>query len=137
MAYSVKRVEYFYTTITDVPDEGFQLLTRLAELGINLLAFTAVPVGPMRIQFALFPEDATKLGTMAKQIGFTLDGPHTALLVQGDDELGALAVVHRKLSQAGVSVYASSGVADGRGGYGYVIYVRPDQVERAVSALGV
>jgi hypothetical protein len=137
MAYSVKRVEYFYTTITDVPEEGFQLLTRLAELGINLLAFTAVPVGPMRIQFALFPEDAGKLGTMAKQIGFTLDGPHTALLVQGDDELGALAVVHRKLSQANVSVYASSGVADGRGRYGYVIYVRPDQVEQAVSALGV
>jgi hypothetical protein len=34
-------------------------------------------------------------------------------------------------------VYASSGVADGRGTYGYVVYVREDQVERATRALGV
>jgi len=33
-------------------------------------------------------------------------------------------------------VYASSGVADGKGRYGYVIYVVPDQIERAVGALG-
>jgi hypothetical protein len=137
MAYTVKRVEYFYTTITEEPDEGFQVLSQLAEQGINLLAFTAVPVGPMRIQFALFPADAAKLGALAKQVGFTLDGPHSALLVQGDDELGALSIVHRKLGQADVSVYASSGVTGGKGRYGYVIYVRPDQIERAVAALGV
>jgi hypothetical protein len=137
MAYTVKRVEYFYTTITDEPEEGFQLLTRLAELGVNLLAFTAVPVGPTRVQFALFPADAAQLGALARQAGFALDGPHAALLVQGDDELGALSVVHRKLSRANVSVYASSGVTDGKGRYGYVIYVRPDQMEPAVAALGV
>lgn len=137
MAYTVTRADYYYTTITEEPDEVFQLLTRLAELGVNLLAFTAVPVGPMRIQFALFPADAAKLGALARQAGFALDGPHSALLVQGDDELGALSVVHRKLSQANVSVYASSGVTDGTGRYGYVIYVRPDQIERAVAALGV
>jgi hypothetical protein len=33
-------------------------------------------------------------------------------------------VVHAKLYEAKVNVYVSSGVADGRGGYGYVIYVR-------------
>jgi hypothetical protein len=32
-------------------------------------------------------------------------------------------------------VYASSGVADGRGGYGYILYVRPEQYERATAAL--
>jgi hypothetical protein len=135
MAYTVKRVDYFYTTITEEPEERFQLLTRLAELGVNLLAFTAVPVGPMRVQFALFPAAVANLEALARQAGLVLDGPHAALLVQGDDELGALSIVHRKLSQANVDVYASSGVTDGKGRYGYVIYVTPDQIERAVGAM--
>jgi hypothetical protein len=71
------------------------------------------------------------------QWGLVLDGPHPALLVQGDDELGALAEVHGRLYQAGVDVYASSGVTDGRGTYGYVIYVREDQVQEAYRALEV
>ena len=39
--------------------------------------------------------------------------------------------------QAKVSVYASSGVTDGRGGYGYVIYVRGQDYDAALQALGV
>jgi len=66
-----------------------------------------------------------------------LDGPHRALLVRGDDELGALASVHERLYEASVNVYASSGVADGRGSYGYIIHVRPEEYERAASALRV
>jgi hypothetical protein len=57
------------------------------------------------------------------------------LLVQGDDELGAFASVHERLVRAGVDIYASTGVTDGRGSFGYVMYVREDQFERAVSAL--
>jgi hypothetical protein len=66
-----------------------------------------------------------------------LEGPHHALLVQGDDELGGLARVHQHLFEAGVDVYASSGVSDGRGAFGYIVYVREDQFERAAGALGV
>jgi hypothetical protein len=55
--------------------------------------------------------------------------------VQGDDALGRLAGVHERLFKAGVDVYASSGVSDGRGSFGYVVYVREDQFEKAVEAL--
>jgi hypothetical protein len=55
--------------------------------------------------------------------------------VQGDDELGALAGIHGRLQEAGVSVFASNGVADGRGHYGYVLYVRPEEIEQAATAL--
>ncbi len=65
----------------------------------------------------------------------TLDGPHKALLVQGDDELGALAGIHLKLYKANINVYASSGVADGKGSFGYLIYVKPEDFDRAVEAL--
>jgi hypothetical protein len=135
MGYHIRRVDYFYATIEDQPGEAYKLLTGLASLGVNLLALTAVPFGPDRTQVALFPEDRGKLVDSAKRAGLVLDGPHRALLVQGDDELGALARVHAKLGQAQVNVYASSGVTDGRGSYGYIIYVRPDDYEKAVKAL--
>ena len=66
-----------------------------------------------------------------------MDGPHPAFLVQGDDELGALAQIHQALFEANVNVFASSGVTDGRGSFGYVVYVRPDDLRRAEEALGL
>ena len=36
---------------------------------------------------------------------------------------------------AGVDVYASSGVTNGGGSFGYVVYVREDQFEKAADAL--
>lgn len=137
MSSTIRRVDYFYTMIQDQPGEAYKLLSQLAGLGINLLAFSGVPLGPMHTQLTLFPEDTLKMTNAAKRAGLTLDGPHRAILVQGDDELGALAGIHEKLHEAKVNVYASSGVSDGRGSYGYVIYVRPDEHERAVKALGV
>ena len=70
-------------------------------------------------------------------MGIALDGPHPALLVQGDEELDALADVHTKLQDANVNAYASSGVADGKGSFGYVIYVRPEDYNRAMAALNL
>jgi hypothetical protein len=130
-------VEYFYTTVADRPGEAYTVLSQLAALGINLLAFSGVPMGPARTELTLFPEDPSMMKSAAAKAGFTLDGPHPAFLVQGDDELGALAGIHEKLYQADVNVYASSGIADGKGSYGYVIYVRPGDDERAARALGV
>lgn len=137
MAFNIRRARYFYTTVEDQPGEAYKLLSRLADVGISLLAFTAVPVGPIRTQLALFPDDPARMATEGKRIGMILDGPHLALLVQGDDELGALAEIHAKLYDAGVNVYASNGVTDGKGSYGYVVYVRPEEFERAAKALEV
>jgi hypothetical protein len=137
MAFNIRRVRYFYTTVEDQPGEAYKLLNQLADVGISLLAFTAVPVGPMRTQLTLFPDDPARMATEGKRIRMVLDGPHLALLVQGDDELGALAGIHAKLYDANVNVYASNGVADGKGSYGYVVYVRPEEFERAARALEV
>jgi hypothetical protein len=137
MAYTIHRVDYYYTTVKDQPGEAYNVLSELAALGVNLHAFAGVPMGPMRTQFTLFPENTQKFADAAQKAGLTLDGPYSALLVQGDDELGALANIHRKLYEANVNVYASSGVADGKGSFGYVIYVRPEEYDRAAKALGV
>jgi hypothetical protein len=137
MACVVRRVDYFYTTVADQPGKAYELLKTLADLGINLLAFAAIPIGPLYTQLTLFPEDRGKLAREAQSAQLVLDGPHRALMVQGDDELGALAELHMKLARASINVYASTGVADGRGSFGYVLYVRPEEFEKASAALGV
>jgi len=137
MGFSIRRVDYFYTTVKDQPGEAYKVLSLLANLGINLLAITAVPFGPMNTQLTIFPEDSSQLRNLAERSGLKLDGPQPAILVQGDDRLGALAQVHMKLYEADVNVYAASGVADGKGSYGYIIYVRPDDFDKAVAALNL
>ena len=137
MAYHIRLVDYYYTSVQDQPGEAYKLLSQLAGQGINLLAFTAVPIGPTRTQMALFPEQGAKLEALAKGAGMLLDGPYRALLVQGDDKMGALAEIHAKLMRARVNVYASTAVTDGKGCFGYLIYVRADEIDRAASALEV
>lgn len=137
MAFSTQRVAYFYVSVRDEAGAAYRVLSALAQRGVTLLAFTAIPSGADRAQFALFPSDPTRLESEAALARIELEGPHHALLVQGDDELGGLAHVHERLFEAGIDVYASSGVSDGRGSFGYVVYVREDQFERAASALGI
>ena len=137
MAFKIKKVDYFYCSIVDQPGEAYKLLSQFERGGINLLAFTAIPVGPDRTQLTLFPEVSSKLLSEAKNAKMSLDGPHPALLVQGDDELGALADIHQILFEANVNVYASNGVTDNNGSFGYLLYIRPEEYERATAALQV
>ena len=137
MTFTISRVEYYYANVRDELGAAYRVLSQLAERGVNLLAFTAVPSGPNLAQFALFPEHPSVLVAEARSVGLPLDGPHHALLVQGDDELGAFASVHERLAEAGVDIYASSGVIDGRGSFGYIVYVREDQFEKAAAALNL
>jgi predicted amino acid-binding ACT domain protein len=136
MAVTVRGVEYFYTTVEDRPGEAYGLLSHLAEAGVNLLAFSAIPFGPEHTQLVLFPENTSLLTDVAQKASLTLTGPQCAFLVQGDDRLGAFADIHRMLSDAQVNVYASSGVTDSRGGFGYVLYVRPEDYRKAAAVLG-
>jgi hypothetical protein len=135
MAHEIRRVEYFYTTVQDRPGEALRFLSILRELGVSLLAFTAIPVGLLQTQLTIFPDDAARLKEEARKSGFALDGPHPAFLVQGTDVPGAVVGIHERLYQAGINVYASTGVSDGKGGFGYILYVRPGDFERAAEAL--
>jgi len=135
MAITVLPVEYFYTTVDDKPCRGFELLAKLAKNDINLLAFSAIPFGQNHVELTIFPERGTNLQAFIAQEGLTVTGPQHALLIQGDDHLGALARIHQTLCDAGVQVYASSGVTDGRGRYGYVVYVKEADHAAAMNAL--
>ena len=137
MGYQVNRAEYFRTTVQDEPGEAYKVLSQLVEIGINLMAFTAVPIGFEMTQLTMFPQSKVNLQNKAKLAGLTLDGPFPAFMVQGDDELGALADIHVKLYDANINITASSGVSDGKGSFGYVIYVRKEDFETAAKILGI
>jgi hypothetical protein len=135
MSATIRPVEYFTTTLHDSSESATQLLSTLASSGVNLLAFNAIPIGLMATQLVLFPYDPERFASMAKGSGMTVSGPQRAFLVQGDDELGALARLHGRLADARVQPFASAGVTDGRGGFGYVIYVREGEFAAAAEAL--
>ncbi len=135
MAFDIKRVEYYNLTVEDHAREGSRLLALFAGAGVSLLAFKAVPSEPGCTRFTLFPDDGLKMTAGAKKAGLELDGPHPALLIQGDDESGALADIYEKLSQADIKVDESSGIADIRGSYGVILYLKREDCEKALAAL--
>lgn len=137
MSITIKKIDYFNLTVKDQPGEAYKFLSQLADLGISMSAFSAIPLGPVSTLLTIFPDNSQKLSKELKLAGQTLDGPHKALLVQGDDELGALIEIHHKLYQASINISAASGVSDGKDSFGYVIYLRNDEFEKAVKVLGL
>jgi hypothetical protein len=135
MSLSVRTVDYFYVRIGG-RENGYEMLAQLASAAVSLLAFSAVPFGPNHVELTIFPERSDKFTELAQKLGWAVAGPQHALLVQGDDQLGALADIQRMLVEADVKIYASTGVTDGSGRYGYVIYFKEDDYQRAARALG-
>jgi hypothetical protein len=136
MALQITRASYYHATVQDQPGEAYRLLSRLSTGKVNLRAFNAIPVDANHTQLVLFPEDDDALLRAAGKAGLALAGPHPALLVQGDDELGALVEIHGALYDAKINVASSSGVTDGKGSFGYVIYLGKEDYERAAQILG-
>ena len=67
MAIKIIKSEYYYTSVQDQPGEAYKLLEQLETMGVNLLAFTAIPMGKERTQFTIFPEDTNDLQQAAFQ----------------------------------------------------------------------
>ncbi len=135
MTIVARKVQYFYALFSAGSADAHEALTHIAALGANLLALVTVPMGPDTVQFTLFAENPRKLQNIARDAGLALDGPHEAVLVQGTDEIGTIARIHAQLREAGVDCYASTGVTDGQGYFGYILYLRPGDADRATQAL--
>ncbi len=137
MGLEIKKVEYFNITVEGDAGEGSKMLSVFAGVGVSLLAFKALPVGPGRTQFSLFPNDVSKMIEGAKKAGLEIDGPQAGLFIEGDDKSGALADIFRKLSEAGIKVHEASGIADIKGSYGVVLYLKREDCAKAMEALKI
>jgi hypothetical protein len=135
MAAKIVRGEYYHATVKDRPGEAYRLLSQLASSGVNLLAFSAIPVGQDQTQLVLFPSDQMQFLKVVERAGIEITGPKHALLIRGDERLGAIAEIHRKLYDANINVYAASGVTAECGRFGYIVYVKDQDFEAAVRVL--
>jgi hypothetical protein len=115
---------------------GVELLAKLRVSGVSLLAFTTFPLDGERSQLDFFSDNPDKLRRTLAEEGIDLVGPKKAFLVQGEDTVGALVEHHVHLAQAGINVLAANGVSDGKGRFGYVIWVSPENFEKAAEILG-
>jgi hypothetical protein len=136
MADTVRKVEYQYATVPDAPGEGQRILSTLRDADVNLLACLGFPVGGGQSQLDLVPDDPESLRAAAEQAGITLSEAKRAFLIQGDDRVGAVADATAKLAAANVNVTALAAAGAGGGRYGMILWVAPEDYERAADALG-
>jgi hypothetical protein len=135
MPLDIRRVDYYNLTVQEHVAEGSAMLGAIVGAGVDFLAYKAAPLGPARTRFTLFPIDGSKLVDGAAKAGLAVDGPHPAVLIVGDEQPGALADIYGKLAQAGICVEESCGIAHINGGYGVVLYLRPEDCDRATATL--
>lgn len=134
MADTFRQVEYFYVQVPHKAGEGARVLRALKEAGVNLLAFSGFPSG-RRAQLDFIPADAAAFKQAAKAAGLKLTGPKRALLIAGDDRVGAIADTVGRLGDAKINVVAVDAVsADGR--FGAILWVEPRNVKKAAQLLG-
>jgi hypothetical protein len=135
MALDILQVEYYNITVEGHIANAAELLAAVVGAGVDFHAFKAIPVKPDRTQFTLFAKDSSKITEGAKKSGLGLDGPYSAVLIKGDEKAGALAGIYKKLSQAGIQVDEACGIADINAGYGVLLYLKPEDCDKAMSAL--
>ena len=131
----VSKLSYYYVTATDRPGEGAGVLKVLSDHGVNLLAFSATPMGPDHTQFMLFPNDPEKMARILGDAGLAVTGPHAALLVEGADQVGRLEQMYRALQERGLDVYSSTAISGNSRTFACVLYLRPRDIDAAADAL--
>src|SRR5512136_3066216 len=100
MAEMIRRVEYRYAVVPDKPGSGAAILTELQGAGVNLLAYLGFPAGRGKAQIDLVPEDPAALKRVARKAGLKLSPAKRAFLIEGDDRVGAVADLSRRLAAA-------------------------------------
>lgn len=135
MADNIRKVDYWYVVVDNEPGAGARVLEALRDRGVNLRAFHGFPSGG-RAQLDLVPEDGERLRAAADESGFTLSERKQALIVEGEDRVGALADILGGLARAGINVVAVDAVAAGAGRYGALLWVAPEHYEQAATVLG-
>ena len=137
MAFNILQVEYYNITVQGQITEASNLISRIAETGVDFHAFKATPLEPDRTQFTFFAKDSSKMTEGAKKSGLELDGPYSAILIKGDEKAGALSDIYERLSKAGIQVDEASGIADINAGYGVILYLKREDCDKAMTVLKV
>ncbi len=136
MANIVRRVDYYYTEVSNGPGAGAKVLNAFEAAGVNLIVYNGFPISVRRAQLAFVPTDREAFLTAAQKAGIKMVGPNIAFLIQGEDRVGAVADIVSKIGQARINITAIQAIAAGEGRYGAILWVRPRNVDKAAQKLG-
>jgi hypothetical protein len=134
MVDTVRKVEHFSTLVPNRPGQAFKVLSTLVSAGVDLLACTGTQRG-RRAQIEVVPDDGAKLRRAARKAGLEFEARRTGYLIRGRDRPGALASHLAKLAEKQVNVTGIDALTAGRGRWGAIIWVDPDDVAKATQAL--
>jgi hypothetical protein len=135
MEVKVQEKQYYYAIVENKPGEARKLMEFCSAYEVNLINFTAFPLGENLAQLDFFPESDEKLKQAASDAGIDLVGPKKAFLIQGDERMAVLAEYYLRLADSGINVIAANGTSDGQGGFGYILWVKPDDYKKAAKIL--
>ena len=136
MADLVRKVNYCYVTIPNRAGRGAEVLGKLREAGVNLLAYSGFPAGGGKAQLDLVAESLAPVRRVAKKNGWRLSKTKKGFHVQGKDQPGAVHRHYEKLARQKISVTAADAVCAGKGRYGMILWVKPKDYARAARVLG-
>lgn len=136
MADTVRKVAYFAMDVPDKPGEGARIAGALADAGVNLLAFSGFPSG-RKSQLDFIPEDVNLFKKAARLAKIDTRPQKFGFLIQGNDRKGAVAGILQKLSDKKINVTAIDAVSAGKGRYAAILWVKPQDINKAAKALGL
>jgi hypothetical protein len=136
MADRVSKVSYCHLEVPSRSGQGAQVLGALAQAGVNLQAFSGFPKGAGKAQVDLVTPDLARVRRIAARHGWRLSKTKRALLVQGDDRVGAVHRQVQKLADRRINVTAADAVSAGKGRWAMILWVKPRDYARAAKALG-
>lgn len=134
MTDKIRKVAYFAMNVADKPGEAARVLQALSQAGVNLLAFSGFPRGP-RAQLDFIPEDPAAFRKALSRTKVKMQRKKTGFLIQGKDRRGAIGEVLQKLADSNINVTAVDAVSAGSGAYGAILWVKPEDVNKAGKAL--
>jgi len=135
MAYRVRKVKYCKLSVSSRAGQGEKVLAAVSEAGINMHAFSGFPTGGGKSQIDLVLDNITGIRQVAKKNGWRLSATKKGFLVQGNDEIGAIHKVLKKLADEKINVTAADAVAAGKNRYGMIMWVKPKVYNRAARVL--
>jgi len=135
MAYETRKAEYCYVTARNRAGAAAELLASLKEGGVSLLGFLGFPTKAGKAQIDLVVDKVAPIQKIAKEQRWKVSKPKQCFVLQGTDEVGAVAESMSALAAGDVNVIAAAAVASGDGRYGLLLWVKKKDYNRAAKLL--
>jgi prephenate dehydratase len=130
MADSVRKVNYYTTSVPDRPGQAFRVLQTFVCAGIDLLACVGTTRG-RRAYIDVVPGDTRRFAAAARKAGLVFSRKRAGFMIQGADRTGALAEHLQRLAERQINVTAIDGLSAGAGRWGAIVWVDEADVARA------